>query len=636
MPLAALFLAAAIRLTIDPHPVATFDPQRAFGATVDAHEKGETPKVFSAANIAAMRSAGFHTLSYRLATELAGEAWHWNPRGTWSDAAHQRGYWTSSDQPAEPIATSYGYRLPRRGNTLDQFHRDDYSRIDDGDPQTFWKSNPYLADRPQWFLVDLGAVKDVRSIRIHWAEPYAIDFRVEHWTGSDALNNPGEGRWDAFPGGVVRDNRSRDTLTHLAGTARFVRVLMTRSSRTGSGSDWRDREGYAVAEVLIDAHVRHGKSRTAQSIVWVSSTDPWHRATDIDRSIEQPGLDFIATSGLTESTPMLTPVSLLYGTPEDAAAELRYLRARRYAVTRIEMGEEPDGQAIQPEDYATLYEKWADALHGVDRNIQLGGPAFQSTVDIVAAWPDEKGQTSWLARFMNALRAPGRLHDFAFFSFEWYPFDNACLDPQSQLPIGPRLLRSVIDEWRSEGLPRDMPMVATEYGWSSYAAAPEVGIEAALFNDEFVADFLSLGGDAAYFYGLEPNVLMRELPCPSYGNLMLLLADDEFHIKRRVPAYWGAWLMTHAWCVQSGSHTLHAVSGATRMLRAFAVTRPNGSRAIMIINKDAKRAADVLTFDGELTVDQYSKATGDAAPKHERRRGAVHIPPSSITVITSS
>src|SRR5438067_498259 len=60
------------------HPLNRFVPSHAFGAALDGHEQGEIDSMLSSANIREMLTAGLKPLSYRLRTELAGEAWHWN------------------------------------------------------------------------------------------------------------------------------------------------------------------------------------------------------------------------------------------------------------------------------------------------------------------------------------------------------------------------------------------------------------------------------------------------------------------------------------------------------------------------------------------------------------------------------
>src|SRR2546430_2971550 len=132
---------------------------------------------------------------------------------------------------------------------------------------------------------------------------------------------------------------------------------MNRSSETGAkASDGiRDRLGFAIREIELGKidkharfhdHVRHARDGHRQPVIYVSSTDPWHRAEDIDFSIEQPGLDFILCSALTNNLPVLVPVGVLYDTPENASAEINYLLRRSYSLEGVELGEEPDGQWV--------------------------------------------------------------------------------------------------------------------------------------------------------------------------------------------------------------------------------------------------------------------------------------------------
>ncbi|HSS95525.1 MAG TPA: hypothetical protein VLK33_00765, partial [Terriglobales bacterium] len=143
--------------------IKTFDPDIALGTSIDILPQGIVDKVYTPNILKESLSAGWGPITYRQNTELQGTAWHWNPNGTWSDPEHQSGYFVASSEPKDFIRHSYGYALPHRGNTAgDGRSRSKYSRITDGDPKTYWKSDPYLtskftgesdAEHPQWAVI---------------------------------------------------------------------------------------------------------------------------------------------------------------------------------------------------------------------------------------------------------------------------------------------------------------------------------------------------------------------------------------------------------------------------------------------------------------------------------------------------
>lgn len=607
---------ATVTVHSDLAPVNRFDPRSTFGAGVDGHGTGGVADVFTPPNIAAMKSAGFAMLTYRLRTELGVQAWHWNPRGTFSDRAHARGYWRSSDVPGSPILLSHGYRLPRRGTTDENDDRY-YSRLDDGDTATFWKSNPYLDAHftgtpdsllPQWVIVDLGAPSPVSALRIEWGQPHAVAYRVQAWQGvevHDVDENP-DGRWVTIATeSAGRGGRALHRVTPV--TARFVRIVMTASAHdapAGSG-DVRDGLGYAIRELaigtwrddtLVDA-VRHGPRSSLQSTTYASSTDPWHRAEDIDRDLEQPGLDRVFGSSLTFGRPAMIPVAVLYGTPDDAAAEVRYLRRRGHAIGRIEMGEEPDGQFVTPEDYAALYAQVARAVRRVWPSATLGGPGFQGLESrTMFAWPSDTTWGAWTPRFLAALRQRGRPGDFAFFSFEWYPWDDVCAPTAPQLAAASARLADRLAGVRRDGITRDIPMVIAEYGYSAFAGEAQVSMAGALLNADIVGRFLQQGGAAAFLYGWEPTYLDEHRRCATWGNNALFLGDTRRRIRHTVATYHGARLVTREWTQPRGPHVMYDAESSARdsvgneLLSAYVVRRPDGAWATLLVNKDPVNA----------------------------------------------
>src|SRR5438270_3205123 len=191
--LVAANAASAQKVTVDADPAHianTFSPVRSLGAAIDRLPTGSPDHLLKDPLLKEILGAGWQTVTYRQNTELMVEAWHWNPAGTWSNAAKQEGYFVGSAQPGAEIHSSWAYPLPHRG-----FSRGDgngWSRLTDGDPKSYWKSNPYLTKaftgeddslHPQWVMLDLVSKIPVNAIGRAWAHPYAMRYSVQVWTG---------------------------------------------------------------------------------------------------------------------------------------------------------------------------------------------------------------------------------------------------------------------------------------------------------------------------------------------------------------------------------------------------------------------------------------------------------------------
>lgn len=649
LSLAAVFLAfsgpcfaQSVTVDVSAATAIPFDPDKALGTSLDILPAKQFERVFSPETIKQSLSAGWGPITYRQNTELSIGAWHWNPEGTWSDAGHQSGYFTGNAEPgASPLRRSYGYPLPHRGNTRNGGASHGYSRLTDGDPASYWKSNPYLSAKftgesdallPQWIVIDFVSPQPIDGIRIAWANPYATKFSVQYWQGPEnAMDRPASGTWTNFPQGELTNRSANSAIARLSSTpirTRYLRIWMTVSSNTcdsHGSSDPRNCVGYAVSEVsagnfssdgvFIDL-IKHIPGEN-QTVTLVSSIDPWHSESDRNPNSIQTGLDLFFTSGYTNHLPAMIPVSMLYSTPEDSAAELAYLRKRGYPISYVEMGEEPDGQYMQPEDYAALYLQWATALHKVDPQLKLGGPIFEGVNDDIKVWPDGNGKTSWLGRFVDYLKSHKRLNDLSFVSFEHYPIEP-CNVNWSDLYREPEWTRTVLQAWRNDGVTENIPLMNTESNLSWELTEPMQDVLAALWLADSVGSFLQYAGPGAVYYHspIQPEPLHPGCRGHStYGNFV---ADEELNIKQYTAQYFASRMINFDWVQHGGgTHRFHPASSAitddagNTMVTAYAVTRPGGELAVLLINKDSSNPHRI-----RLSFSDQGSGTSSASNQH--------------------
>src|SRR5450755_1658393 len=618
----AIFLPAVSAQTIvvdstPDHAANTFRPTEALGAGVDRIPRAATDKVFTEPILKQILSAGWQTVTYRQNTELFVEAWHWNPQGTWSEPG-EKGYFVGNATPTEMIRHSYGYQLPHQGFT----HPDGlgYSRLTDGDTNTYWKSNPYLSKvftgeddalHPQWVVVDLATPQDINAIRILWTAPYARHYLVQYWTGADPLREATKGNWVTFPGGEIRDGKDGEVTLQLSRASipvRFVRIWMTVSSETcdthetnaGEKRDRRNCLGYAIREIYLGTTtadgrfhdvIRHTADR-AQTNTVCSSVDPWHEGSVVNERGDQVGFDLFYTSGITRGLPAMIPVAMLYDTPENAVAEISYLEKRGYPISYIEMGEEPDGKHTLPEDYAALYLQFATALHRVDPKLKLGGPIFEGVNKDIEVWPNAQGKSSWMGRFFDYLKVHGRIADLSFVSFEHYPFEP-CLLQWSDLYDEANLVRNILQVWRDDGLPAGVPMFITESNIAAGSDQSFVDVFAALWWADYVGAFLEAGGSAVYYFHYIP--LGESLGChaTSPGTFGMFTMNREYEIQQPTSQFFASQMINLEWVQPGrGEHRIFPSESDIRdgaghvLVTSYAELRPDGQWSLMLINKD--------------------------------------------------
>jgi len=206
------------------------------------------------------------------------------------------------------------------------------------------------------------------------------------------------------------------------------------------------------------------------------------------------------------------------------------------------------------------------------------------------------------------------MSDLAFFSFEHYPYDP-CKTPWGVLYDEPELVSHIMQTWREDGVPSDMPMFITEGNLSSGASETYQDIFAGVWLADYIGSFLNSGGKGVYFFHYLP--LHMEPGCNSSpGTFGMFTIDANYQIQQPLAQFFVAQLINLEWVQPgSGEHQVFAANGDVNdgaghaLVTAYAVKRPDGKWSVMAVNRDQQNAHRVrITFEGPA--DKANNFTG--------------------------
>ena len=318
----------------------------------------------------------------------------------------------------------------------------------------------------------------------------------------------------------------------------------------------------------------------------------------------------------------MIPVALLYTIPEDAANEIAYVYKRKYPVSWIEMGEEADGQRVLPEDYATLYLQFAKAIHkltpesaagraGLRRHAGrcrfVGGrqrPRFVSG-PVSGLSQGSRPSPGLHLLLLRALPVHGRRRCAEWNSLYWEP----------------AYVNRVIQAWKDNGLPPNVPFFMTE-GNDLGEGGPGT-VKAGLWLADYVGSMLTAGAAA-------PTTSTTS-PAARGGGFLPI--DENNRVRYYPPQYLAAQVITKEWVQPVDAvHKLYKVASDVKdkdgniLVTAYAVERPDGLWSVMLINKDQDNDHSVKVAFADPAAGRNRSFSGSGGPRRVRSR---RIPVSS-------
>jgi hypothetical protein len=202
-----------------------------------------------------------------------------------------------------------------------------------------------------------------------------------------------------------------------------------------------------------------------------------------------------------------------------------------------------------------------------------------------------------MGRFIAYLKAHNRLSDLAFLSFEHYPFQPCDITWQT-LYSEPQLMKHILQVWRDDGVPPNVPLMVTESHMAAQLTGPMTTIFAALWLADNVGSFFEGGGSAFYHSPIQPQGVQNT--CLGWSSWSNFVSDERYEIKGYTSPYYAAHMINLEWVQhRSGVHRMFASLSDVKdekgnvLVTSYAVLRPDGNWSVMLVNRDESNSHPV-------------------------------------------
>jgi hypothetical protein len=206
---------------------------------------------------------------------------------------------------------------------------------------------------------------------------------------------------------------------------------------------------------------------------------------------------------------------------------------------------------------------------------------------------------SFLGRFLDYIKSHHRLNDFTFFSFEHYPPSASWNDEY----LEPEFVKHIIQVWKDDGLPSDIPFFMTEGNMESFGATPD--IKKGLWLADYVGSIMTVGASGTFYF--------HYIPTPGRPEPFLMV-NRQYQVVGYPSQYLVAQMISKEWMQPvDATHRLFKASSditdisGNVLVTAYPVERPDGTWSVMIVNRDRdhNHAVKVEFADAETGGQSY-------------------------------